>query len=161
MHVVQPERRLHEPGHHLAFRQQCPLALRVINGARSERSFSITHSLGLFLTGVQQAREEGSSGCVEFSVFYFHFFWRQAVVASYIAHLRFVDPVTKVAGVAVLHDDAQAVLVEEGVGVTDDVGMAHAPEEFHLVPAGLLLLGGDVLQLDDLRVVVDCRPRGK
>lgn len=49
VHVVQPERCLHEPGHHLAFRQQCPLALRMIDGARSERSFSIEHSLGLHL----------------------------------------------------------------------------------------------------------------
>lgn len=80
-----------------------------------------------------------------------------------IAHLRFVNPVTKVAGVAVLHDDAQAVLVEEGVGVPDDVGVAHASEEFHLVPAGLLLLGGDVLQLDDLRTIRSSIvvPRGK
>lgn len=98
----------------------------------------------------KQARKE-AAGAWNFPFFIFIFFWRQAAVASYIAHLRFVDPVTKVAGVAVLHDDAQAVLVEEGVGVTDDVGVAHASEEFHLVPAGLLLLGGDILQLDDLR----------
>lgn len=67
-----------------------------------------------------------------------------------ITHLRLVDAVPEIAGVAVLHDNAQAVLVEERVGVAHDVGVAHPAQELNLVLAGLLLLRWDVLELDHL-----------
>lgn len=66
--------------------------------------------------------------------------------------LRLVDAVPEVAGVAVFHDDAQAVLVQEGVGVAHDVGVAHPAQELDLVLAGLLLLRRDVLELDHLEL---------
>lgn len=118
-------------------RQACSHAAAMIDTRNKSQQSSVC---GYFLTGVRAVRKQG----VTFSDF---FFLRQRLRH---AHLCFVDPVAKVAGVAVLHDDAQAVLVQEGVSVPDDVGVAHASEEFHLVPTGLLLLGGDILQLDDL-----------
>lgn len=44
------------------------------------------------------------------------------------ACLGLVDAVAEVASIAVLHDDAQAVLVEKRICVTNDVGVAHAPQ---------------------------------
>lgn len=64
-----------------------------------------------------------------------------------ISYLRFVHAIAEVSRVAVLHNDAQAVLVQERVRVAHDVGVTHAAQEFHLVLAGLLLLRRNVLEL--------------
>lgn len=64
-----------------------------------------------------------------------------------ISHLGFVHSIAEVSRVAVLHDDAQAVLVQERVRVAHDVGVTHAAQEFHLVLTGLLLLRRNVLEL--------------
>lgn len=66
-------------------------------------------------------------------------------------YLGFVDTIAEVAGIAVLHDDAQAVLVEEGVYVAHDIRVRHSPQKVNLISTRLLLLDRDILELHNLQ----------
>lgn len=67
-----------------------------------------------------------------------------------MTHLRFVYTTAEVTRIAVFHDYAETVIVQEGVDVAHDIRVRHTPHELHLITTPLLFLGGYVLEPHDL-----------